>query len=100
MALNQIIQHATGTSSHYWRIVETNLNYETKTAEIKLFGYVSEEARLDGKTRLDTRSFVVSDPNFSTYFAPVSVDPQNINQVKNAYLYVKTQQEFSGSSDV
>jgi len=100
MALQQIIQHKTGTYSQYWRIVETNLNYETKMAEIKLFGYVSEEARQNGKTRLDTRSFIVSDLDFSNYFAPVSIDPQNINQVKNAYLYVKTQQEFSGSSDV
>jgi len=100
MALQQIIQHETGTYSQYWRIVETNLNYETKMAEIKLFGYVSEEARQSGKTRLDTRSFIVSDLDFSNYFAPVSIDPQNINQVKNAYLYVKTQQEFSGSSDV
>jgi len=100
MALQQIIQHETGTYSQYWRIVETNLNYETKMAEIKLFGYVSEEARQNGKTRLDTRSFIVSDLDFSNYFAPVSIDPQNINQVKNAYLYVKTQQEFSGSSDV
>jgi hypothetical protein len=102
MALQQIIQHPTGTYSQYWKISETNLNYILKTGTIKMLGYVSEQARLDGKIHLDFRSFEVLEENFNTYFLPSSIDPQNVNQVKNAYLYIKSipDGEFVGSTDV
>ena len=102
MALQQIIQHPTGAYSQYWKISETNLNYISKTGTIKMLGYVSEQARLDGKQNLDFRTFEVSEENFETYFLPSAIDPQDINQVKNAYLYIKSipDGEFFGSTDV
>jgi len=99
MALQQIIQHETGTYSQYWRVIKTNINHATKTAEIGVWGYVSEQARNENKQRLDERTFIVSSEQFDEYFAPEVVDPQDINHVKNAYLFVKTQQEFIGAED-
>jgi hypothetical protein len=51
---------------------------------------------------LDYRSFDVSEGNFETYFVPSAIDPQDINQVKNAYLYIKSipDGEFFGSTDI
>jgi hypothetical protein len=102
MALQQIIQHPTGTYSQYWKIVQTNLDYITKTGTIKMFGYISEQARLENRRHLDYRSFDVSEGNFETYFVPSAIDPQDINQVKNAYLYIKSipDREFFGSTDI
>lgn len=102
MALQQIIQHETGAYSEYWRIVRTDLDYDSLTGEIVLYGYVSETARNAGKSKLDSRTFDVESEDFNTYFVPVAVDPQDINQVKNAYLFIKgiTGGEFASATDV
>jgi len=99
MALNQIIQHDTGAYCNYWRVVETNLDYNNKTGTITLLGYVSEEARNNNKINLDSRNFTLNAIDFDTYFIPSVIDPENINQVKNSYLYIKTTIEFSTSTD-
>lgn len=88
MALQQIIQHETGAYSEYWRIVRTDLDYDSLTGEIVLYGYVSQAARDAGKSKLDSRTFDVESDDFNVYFVPVAVDPQDINQVKNAYLFI------------
>lgn len=102
MALQQIIQHETGAYSEYWRIVRTDLDYDSLTGEIVLYGYVSEAARNAGKSKLDSRTFDVGSEDFNVYFVPVAVDPQDINQVKNAYLFIKgiTGGEFASATDV
>ena len=102
MALQQIIQHETGAYSQYWRVVKTDLNYDLNDGTIVMYGYVSQEARQSGKTRLDTRSFVVGSDDFTTYFVPSVIDPQDINQVKNSYLFIKgiSGGEFSTAIDV
>ena len=102
MALQQIIQHPTGTYSQYWKISQTDLNYFSKTGTIRMIGYVSEQARQEGKRHLDSRTFEISTENFDTYFIPSVIDPQDINQVKNAYVFIKSipDGEFVGSVDV
>jgi len=67
-----------------------------------MIGYVSEQARIDEKRHLDSRTFEVSTENFETYFVPSAIDPQDINQVKNAYVFIKSipDGEFVGSVDV
>lgn len=102
MGLQQIIQHQTGAYSEYWRIIRTDLDYESATGEIVLYGYVSQAARDAGKSKLDIRTFNVSAEDFSDYFIPTAVDPEDINQVKNAYLFIKgiTGGEFASSTDV
>ena len=101
MALQQIIQHKTGAYSEYWRIVRTDLDYDSLTGEIVLYGYVSHAARNGGKSKLDSRTFDVASGDFNTYFVPISVNPQDINQVKNAYLFIKgiTGGEFASATD-
>jgi hypothetical protein len=102
MALQQIIQHDTGAYSQYWRIVQTDLNYDTLTGKIVIYGYVSQDARDAGMVKLDTRTFNVEPVDFGAYFVPVAIDPQDTNQVKNAYLFVKgiTGGEFATATDV
>jgi hypothetical protein len=100
MALQQIIQHPTGTYSQYWKIRTLNLNHTDKTGTVILDGYVSEQARLDNKIPLDMRSLDVVD--FDVWFAPAVIDVVGMNEVKSAYVFAKSipNGEFVGSTDV
>ncbi len=100
MALQQIIQHPTGTYSQYWKIRTLSLNHTAKTGTVLLDGYVSEAARLDNKIPLDERTLPVVD--FDTWFAPAVIDAAGMNQVKSAYTFTKSipNGEFVGSTDV
>ena len=100
MALQHIIQHQTGAASHYWRISEIYLHSLTKTGTVKIVGYVSEQARQQNMVPLDERTFQINSTEYDTWFAPSSVDPMNINHIKNAYMFIKTQQEFLSADDV
>jgi hypothetical protein len=100
MALQQIIQHPTGTYSQYWKIRNLSLNHTDKTGTVILDGYVSEQARLDNKIPLDERTISVFD--FDVWFAPTVIDVVGMNEVKSAYIFVKSilNGEFVGSTDV
>ena len=100
MALQQIIQHPTGTYSQYWKIRTLNLNHTEKTGTVILDGYVSEQARLDNKIPLDERTIPVVD--FDVWFAPAVIDAEGMNEVKSAYLFTKsiTDGEFVGATDI
>ena len=100
MALQQIIQHPTGTYSQYWKIRTLSLNHTAKTGTVILDGYVSEQARIDNKIPLDTRSLEVVD--FDLWFAPAVIDAVGMNEVKSGYSFVKSLVggEFVGAVDV
>lgn len=100
MALQHIIQHQTGAASHYWRISEIYLHSLTKTGSVKMVGYVSEQARQQNMVPLDERTFQINSMDYDTWFAPSVVDPININHIKNAYMFIKTQQEFIAAEDI
>jgi hypothetical protein len=100
MALQQIIQHPTGTYSQYWKIRTLTLNHTAKTGSVILDGYVSEAARIDNKIPLDERTITVFD--FDLWFAPAVIDSAGMNEVKSAYTFTKSilNGEFVGSTDV
>ena len=100
MALQQIIQHPTGTYSQYWKIRTLSLNHTAKTGTVILDGYVSEQARLDNKIPLDERTITVFD--FDVWFAPAVIDAEGMNEVKSAYDFTKSipNGEFVGSTDI
>jgi hypothetical protein len=100
MALQQIIQHPTGTYSQYWKIRTLTLNHTAKTGSVILDGYVSEAARIDNKIPLDERTITVFD--FDLWFAPAVIDAAGMNEVKSAYTFTKSipNGEFVGSTDV
>lgn len=99
MALNQIIQHQTGAYSSYWRVITTNLDYQSEIATLTILGYVDAAARQSGKLNLDRKEFVVTGADFVDYFSVIELD-QTTNPIKQSYLYIKTTNEFLGSEDV
>jgi len=99
MALNQIIQHQTGAYSSYWRVVVTNLDYQSEIATLTILGYVNAVVRQSNKPHLDKRDFIVTGSEFTNYFSVTELD-QLTNPIKQSYLYIKTTNEFLGSEDV
>lgn len=101
MALQEIIQHSTGAYSQYWRITEISVNVVSKDGYIKLSGYVSDQARLQGMIPLDYRIIGIGSSAYDQWFSPEVVDPQNTNHIKNGYLFIKDSvAEFSNAIDV
>lgn len=102
MALQKPIQHQSGSVSTYWKIVKTDFSYIDRSGLIVLAGYVSEQTRQDNKRNLDIRTFRVYNADFDTYFSSSSLDAQDINPVKQSYIYIKNLQngEFSNALDV
>jgi hypothetical protein len=99
MALEKSIQHPTGASSSYWRVTRISLDYERKTASISLAGYFNQQARIDNKRPLDTKQFNVMNTTFNQYFSPEELN-NNVNPVKQSYIYIKTLPELSDATDV
>jgi hypothetical protein len=97
MALQKIIQHQTGAYSEYWRVVNVNLDYFNKIANITINGFYNEFCRRDNKSNLDVRNFIIN-LDFDIYFSIIKLS-QNTNPVEQAYLYIKTTQEFLDSID-
>ena len=99
MALQQIIQHPTGTYSQYWKIRSVTLNHTEGTGSITVDGYVSQQAREEGKIPLDNRTVEISE--YSTRFAPSVIDAADMNEVKASYLFLKSMiADFYGSTDI
>ena len=98
MALRQIIQHATGTYSEYWKVRSITINHTEKTGTIIVDGYVSQQARNDNKVPLDSRTIPISE--YDTRFSPSITDALNMNEVKASYLFLKTTQDFLGAEDI
>lgn len=99
MALQKTIQHPTGATSSYWRVVNTNLDYISDIAYVVIVGYIDEQTRLDNRSPLDQRNYSVIGDNFTTYFSITELD-KNTNPVEQAYIYIKTLSEFQGAIDV
>lgn len=84
MALQITIPDCYGNGgSKYWKIIETNINWLNSTAHVTVGGWVSEQARLDGKDPLDTRSYDFMADNFP--FVISELDKEGVNTLSVAY---------------
>lgn len=82
MALKKPIElNNSGVSCEYWKIHETNINWHDKVAKITLSGFISQEARENGKNPLVSINYDYTKENF-----PFLVEE---NVVAKAYELVK-----------
>lgn len=102
MALQKSIETNFGIPATYWKIIKTDFDYLNKSGTLVLCGYISEQSRQDGKSHIDVRHYRVISQNFDNYFAPTAIDPQDNNQVKKSYIYIKDLEnsEFADAIDV
>lgn len=64
MALRKAIETPHGAMADYWRIVEVNLNYAQRQAQVMVQGFVSEQARRAGKQALAGAQIVLEAAEF------------------------------------
>ena len=102
MALQKSIDTNFGIPATYWRVIKTELDYLNSQGTVLLSGYISEQSRQENKQHLAVRHFRINSNDFNTYFVPDVINPLDINQVKNSYLYIKNLEnsEFADAIDV
>jgi hypothetical protein len=71
----------------YWKIIETNINWLNSTAHVVMAGWVSEQARLDGKEPLDSIAYDFTADNFP--FVISELDKEGVNTLTVAYEAIK-----------
>lgn len=71
----------------YFKIVETNINWLTRSAHIVLAGWINEQARLDGKEPMDTKSFDLAGDEFP--FDIEKLSEEGVNTLSVAYEVIK-----------
>lgn len=89
MALIKDIEGETGASAQYWRVIECNMNYFANVGAIALAGYVSKNARQNGKRPLDARQYPLQGTAFDA-FQDAALQASGKTPVKQAYLFIKS----------
>lgn len=91
----------TGSYAEYWKISEINSNWITNKIEIKLVGFISEEARWGGRNPLMFKTSVATGDQALQYFSAIVMQPEGVDIIHEAYMYVKGhQQEFYDAESV
>lgn len=95
MALQKTIYTSdnTGCAATYWAICDIEADWISKHCSLELMGYMSEQAFLDGKNPLITKTYEVRPDLFDLYFSEQVMNAENANIVKQACLYIK---DYSG----
>jgi hypothetical protein len=89
MALVKQIEGETGAAAEYWRVIEVNLNYFAGVGAIALAGYISKNARNNGKRPLDAKQFPLQGVSFDA-FQDAQLQADGKTPVKQAYLFIKS----------
>jgi hypothetical protein len=95
LALEKFYMTKYGVQAQYYMVSGVNTNKISQSATITLYGYPSREARQNGCTPLDIRLINVNPDKFDKYFSIQALEGDNqCNQYRQAYLYVKENDEF------
>ena len=85
MALIKQQEQSSGVTGEYWRILETNISYQSQLARVVLGLYKDKQARNDGKETLHIESFDWSGEDF-----PFTIDElTRCNPVQLSYVKIK-----------
>jgi len=99
------INNNSGISAEYWKIQKvisewiSSENQVINTITILLEGYLTEQARLDGRDSFMSKTIVTNESEANLYFNPSIL--QNSNLITKSYEFVKDNvSEFSGAIDI
>ncbi len=67
----------------WWVVIETNINWLRETAHVVVAGWINEQAYLDGKQPIDSKSYDYSGDDFP--FKIEELDKAGVNTLSVAY---------------
>lgn len=79
-----------GVKITYWKVTELYINVLQQIVRIRLSGYISKEARDNGKEPLETKYFNIPPQKFQSYFNINTLEYEGFNPIKMSYEYIKT----------
>ncbi|EOE7167528.1 TPA: hypothetical protein KPE78_001102 [Clostridioides difficile] len=101
MAIGKSKILSTGQQVFYWRISTVNISYSNKMAQIKVSGYISEDARREGLDAVEYENISVLEDNFDNYFGINTLDTTGSNPLQSGYNYLKENiDKFKDSLDI
>lgn len=108
MALQKDYETNEGYTANYWRIIDINLTAKNIADSFTYLVYKDKSSRDAGKQPADKsfhKTFPIIDKNTDEvlYESPFTIEAMNTadnNPYIVAYNWLKTQPEFSGSTDV
>ena len=71
----------------YWRVIETNINWQNKSSHVVIAGYINKKARTDNKQPIECVAFDWSGTEFP--FELDVLNEENENTVAIAYKKIK-----------
>lgn len=78
-----------------------NISYSNKMAQIKVAGYISEDARREGLDAVEHENISVLEDNFDNYFGINTLDITGSNPLQAGYNYLKENiDKFKDSLDI
>lgn len=102
MALEKNLELGSGValSRSYAKVAGVRLDTIGLTAYVTVLIFADQEARAAEKNPVMSCEFAVYSDRFSEFFSIEVLSEEGANPVRNAYLYLKTEDTFAGSIDV
>lgn len=91
----------TGAYAEYWKVTEINSNWLKDRIEITFSGFVSQNARIEGRNPLLRKVIIAENTDARDYFSPTSMQPDGIDIIRNSYVYAKrVDRDFFDAEDI
>lgn len=87
-------------ASAYHKIANLQCDYVNESASFSVCIYKDQTARQSNKRPVTAKMYTVVNPAFDNNFGFENLDLEDMNQVKAAYVYLKTLPEYAGAIDV
>jgi len=99
MALQKSVEQNNGIIVTYHRVIQIYINQVSKNVSITVGSYLSKEIRDVNKSPVINKNYILESSDFDTYFTDSVLLTADKSSVKQAYLYLKTLNEFSNAID-
>jgi hypothetical protein len=101
MAITKTHTFLSGITACYWKVVRVDVDIFKKRVQLQVALYVSKEARDNNLRPVAIRPFEIKNQNdFDTYFNIDCLSTQDNNPYSQAYVYLKSLEEFKDCVDI
>lgn len=92
--------HGVVHTNAYHRVTKLVTDLTTADTDIEVSVYHDAAARTANKQPYEVKAYLVGGADYDTYFKYTAQDTVNKNPQSEAYVYLKTQADYTGALDV